>query len=161
MKIHNLCKIHEYNICGCQVISFQNFSYRFSIHEMVLFGGFLGPNSPKYCPILMNISPEVLFKEKKNGIFKNLRKIQIFTETGDTQSLLFWSDADTLFHPEDGKNKKNNCFVRKALTIGLSKYREIRVLYPLAFPGKIRLLFPYFGYFWQKTGQNQRVRIKI
>ena len=89
-----------------------------------------------------------LSRRKKKGIFKNLRKIQIFTETGDTQSLLFWSGVDTLLLPEEGKNKKNNCFVIKALTIGLSKYRKIKVLSPLAFPGKIRLLFPYSGYFW-------------
>lgn len=68
MKIHNLGKIHEYGIWGCQVTNFQNFSYRFSIHEMALLGGFLGPNFPKYCPILMQVSPEVVFKEKK-GMF--------------------------------------------------------------------------------------------
>ena len=68
IKTYNLGKFHEYSFCGCQVIDFQSFSYRFSIHEMALLGGFLGPNFPKYCPILMQVSPEVVFKEKK-GMF--------------------------------------------------------------------------------------------
>ena len=68
IKTYNLGKFHEYSFCGCQVIDFQSFSYRFSIHEMSLLGGFLGPNLPKYCPILMQVSPEVVFKEKK-GMF--------------------------------------------------------------------------------------------
>ena len=32
MKIHNRCKFHQYNICGCWVKNFQSFAYRFSIH---------------------------------------------------------------------------------------------------------------------------------
>ena len=41
------------------------FSVPISILEMVLFGDFLGPNSPKYCPILMKFSPGVVFKKRK------------------------------------------------------------------------------------------------
>ena len=38
--------------------------------------------------------------------FKNLREIKIFIETGDTQSLSFWSNFDLLFLTEDGQNRK-------------------------------------------------------
>ena len=41
MKIRNCDKFHQYNICGCQVNSFQSFEYGFSIHEMVFFGWIL------------------------------------------------------------------------------------------------------------------------
>ena len=39
MKFHNRGKFNKYSICGCQVASFQRFSYRFSIHEMALSWG--------------------------------------------------------------------------------------------------------------------------
>ena len=59
MKIHNCDKFHQCNICGCQVINFPMFSWQCSIHEMA----FLGPNSLKYCQILLNTSTDVVFKE--------------------------------------------------------------------------------------------------
>ena len=65
IKIHNRGKFYEYSIFDCQVINFQSFSYRFSIHEMPLFGEVLGPNSPKYCQILLKFSPQVVLKETK------------------------------------------------------------------------------------------------
>ena len=48
MEVHNCGKFHYGSICGCQVINFQMFSWRCSIHEMAPFGGFLGPFSPKW-----------------------------------------------------------------------------------------------------------------
>ena len=65
MKIHNSCKFHEYSVWSCQVINFQRFSHQFSIYEMVLFRVFLGPNSLKYCVILIKFSPEVVFNNRK------------------------------------------------------------------------------------------------
>ena len=56
--------------------SFKFLSHQFSIHETIPFGGSFGPNSPKYCPILIIFSPEVLFKERKSvnlRIFKKFR----------------------------------------------------------------------------------------
>ena len=63
MKIHNRDKFHQCSLCGSQVINFPMFLWRCSIYEMAIFGGFLGPNSPKYCQILLNISKKVIFKE--------------------------------------------------------------------------------------------------
>ena len=65
IKIHNRVEFYEYSILDCQVINFQSFSYQFSIHEMPLFGEVVGPNSPKYCQILLKFSPQVVFKETK------------------------------------------------------------------------------------------------
>ena len=65
IKTHNRGKFYEYSIVDCQVINFQSFSYRFSIHEMPLFGEVLGPNSSKYCQILLKFSPQVVLKETK------------------------------------------------------------------------------------------------
>ena len=51
MKIHNRGKFHHYSICSCYVENFQSFAYCFSIHEIALFGRFLGPysNMVQYC----------------------------------------------------------------------------------------------------------------
>ena len=65
IKIHNRGKFYEYSILDCQVIIFQSFSNRFSIHEMSLFGEVLSPNSPKYCQVLLKFLPQVVFKETK------------------------------------------------------------------------------------------------
>ena len=59
------------------------FFWQCSIHKMALCGGggegALGPNSPKYCPILLKFAPEVVFKETQS-VWKILKN-QIFTET--------------------------------------------------------------------------------
>ena len=65
IKIHNRVEFYKYSILDCQVINFQSFSYQFSIHEMPLFGEVVGPNSPKYCQILLKFSPQLVFKETK------------------------------------------------------------------------------------------------
>ena len=65
INIHNCGEFYEYSILDCQVINFQSFLYRFSIHEIPLFGDVLGPNSPNNFQILLKFSPQVVFKEKK------------------------------------------------------------------------------------------------
>ena len=75
---------------------------------MPLFGEVVGPNFPKYCQILLKFLPHVLFQEKKQYV-KKFWRTQIFTETGDTQSLHFWSNFGPFFPPEeDGQIKTNN-----------------------------------------------------
>ena len=39
-KIHNLANFHLYSICGSQVIDFQKFLWRWSIHEWAILGVF-------------------------------------------------------------------------------------------------------------------------
>ena len=75
MEIYNRGKFHFYSVSGCPVIKFEMFSWGQSIHEMGHFGGFLGPNFPKYCPILLKFGLELLFKDSKTllqKLFKNL-----------------------------------------------------------------------------------------
>ena len=72
--MHNRGKFHLYSICGCEVIKFEMFSWRWSIHEMGHFRGFFGPNSPKYGSILLKFLPEIVPKDTKTGLeesFKN------------------------------------------------------------------------------------------
>ena len=65
MEVHNFGKFHKCSICGCQVINFQMFSWRCSIHEMAPFGGFLGPFSHKYGYSLLKFRPEVVSHKTK------------------------------------------------------------------------------------------------
>ena len=73
MKMYNRAKFHLSSICGSQVIKFEMFSWRCSIHEMAHFGGFLGPNSPKYGQILLKLLPEVVLKDRKAVFEESLK----------------------------------------------------------------------------------------
>ena len=111
MKIHNRGKLHGYRVSSCQVINFQIFWYQFSIYKTILFGGFFGPNSPKYCPILMKFSPEVLFKERKSvnlRIFKKFKFLRKREIPNFTVLVQLWPLTHALppgFLHEDGRNR--------------------------------------------------------
>ena len=76
--MYNRGKFHLYSICGCQVIKFEMFSWRCSIHEMAHFGGFLGPNSPKYDQILLKFLPEVELKDPKIAFEEPLKNFNFY-----------------------------------------------------------------------------------
>ena len=90
MEVHNCGKFHWCSICGCQAIDFQMFLWRCSIHEMVLFGDFLGLFSTKYSSSLLKFWPEVV-SHKKKTVFEQSFKISCLAETRCTESWLFWS----------------------------------------------------------------------
>ena len=71
--MYNRGKFHLYSICGCQVIKFEMFSWRCSIHEMAHFGEFLGPNSPKNGQILLKFLPEIVLKDSKTVFEESLK----------------------------------------------------------------------------------------
>ena len=67
-----------------------------------------------------------LFTRKQKQCFKNIGKTQIFTETGDTQSLYFWSNFDPFFPPkEDDQIIKKN-LVGKTHPLGYPKIVKSR-----------------------------------
>ena len=72
MEMHNHGKFHIYSICGCKVIKFQMFLWRWSMKWPIL-GFFLGPNSPKYGLILLKFLPEVVLKETKTVLEERLK----------------------------------------------------------------------------------------
>ena len=71
MEIHNHAKFHLHSICGSQVITFQKFLGPWSSHELVHFGGILGPNWLKLASILLKLAPEVDLMER-NVVLKFL-----------------------------------------------------------------------------------------
>ena len=115
-----------------EVINFQSFLYRFSIHEMPLFGDVLGPNSPKYCQVLLNFSPQVVFKEKKNSalrIFEN----SFFYRNGRSPEFTLLVQLWSLFPPaEDGQILNKIIFKEKIHPLGYPKIvKSRRVSSPL------------------------------
>ena len=65
-------------------------------------GGGGGPNSPKYCQILLNISTEVVINEKQTffeEFFKLLWKQEI-------PKVCMFGATDPLFPSEDDQNRK-------------------------------------------------------
>ena len=104
MKIHNRGTFHIYSICSCQVIHFQMFSWQCSIHEIVLFGGFLGPNSPKCCQILPKVLPELVFKETQT-VFQEFWKGSNFYRNRRCPKFACLVQLWPPFSPEDGQNR--------------------------------------------------------
>ena len=84
---------------------------------MALSGSCLGPDSPKYSPILPKFSPNVVIKQTKS-LFES------FSKDLSLGSKHFWSNFD----PED----TNYCGETSA--VGLLKYIKIKALSLLSFP---------------------------
>lgn len=66
IKIDKREKFANFSICGCKVNFFQRFGSRFIIHEIVIFGQFLGVIPQKYGPVLSNFQPEVVLQQTKS-----------------------------------------------------------------------------------------------
>ena len=89
IKIHSRVKFHLHSICGSQVINFKKVPWQWSIHELGHFGVFLGPNFPKYGPILLKLAPEVA-SSRGTESFKKFWQIRIFRETARYQNFFFF-----------------------------------------------------------------------
>ena len=87
MKIYNRGKFHQYSICG-EVKNFQGFAYRFSIHEIALFGGGFGPLILQCGPILPKFSPEVVVYQAKTLFETFLKDLSIYGKGTDPQLAL-------------------------------------------------------------------------
>ena len=73
-----------------------------------LLGEIVGPNSPKYCQILLKFSPQLVFKEKKTVLQEFLKNSHFYRNRRYPEFPLLvqlWP----LFSPEeDGEIKNNN-----------------------------------------------------
>ena len=152
LEVHNRGKFHLYSICGCEVKKFEMFSWRWSIHEMAHFGGFLGRNSPKCGSILLKFAPQLFLMEIKTLLQEFLKNANFSRNRTFPKFARFFRFCPTLrpfFSMKEAEIKPSKCFRGQNYAIGLSEYREIKALSGPNFPGKIRLLFvlfwPFFG----------------
>ena len=94
IEVHNRGKFHQCNICGCQVINFQMFSWPCSIHEMAPFDGFLGPFSRKYDLSFLKFRPEVRLSQDKHSLWTIFQN-QVFKRKRDVPKFMilvyFWA----------------------------------------------------------------------
>ena len=106
--------------------------------------GILGPNCPKYCPILLKFVP-VVFKESSN-FYENC--------TLPKFALIFsFCPTLTLFYSmKEAEIEKTKCCIGQNLAIGLSKIAKSRPYLVSIFQEKYDYFFLYFGYFLPKRG---------
>ena len=119
MKIHIRGKFHRYSICGSQVIKFQMFSWRCSIHKMAHFGGFWDNNFPQTCQILLKLGPEVEYYEKKT-VHQQCLKMMALRGNGTypkfTVLVLFWAQ----FTPGKSKIMPKTNILPETISLRLS-----------------------------------------
>ena len=97
MKVHNRDKFHQCSICGWQVINFPMLLWQCSIHEMALFGGFLGlppPNIARFC---------WTFQQRHKHFLKNFSN---FYRNGTHPKSACLVQLTPFFPPEDDQNRK-------------------------------------------------------
>ena len=113
--------------------------------------GILGPNCPKYCPILLKFVP-VVFKESSN-FYENC--------TLPKFALIFsFCPTLTLFYSmKEAEIEKTKCCIGQNLAIGLSKIAKSRPYLVSIFQEKYDYFFLYFGYFdCQKEGHGHLLK---
>ena len=123
--------------------------YRFSIHEIALFGRFFGRGST-----LAN----------KNTVWKILEGLVYLWKRDRLKVSTFGPTLTPLFPLNMAKIHKNKQWCGKTSAIELSKFVKMKSLSHLPFPRKIRLLFAIFGIFLRgkRVGvTSQRSRIKV
>ena len=154
ININNVGKFHLYSICGCHVIKFPMLLWWWSIHEMAHFGRSLRSNSPKYCPIVLKLLPEVVLKERKTMFAESLKNWD-FYRSGRYPTFAhlvqLWAKM--------AKIKENKKLVDKNSVIGLSKSAintNTAALSP--FKWKIGLLFALFESFSVKIRAWSKVK---
>ena len=127
MKIRNCDKFHQYNICGCQVNSFQSSEYGFSIHKMGFFGWILRSYCRKYSSILPKFSLDI---EANKKIVSKFSEGFDFLWKRDGHKVCIFSPILTPHFPmKKAKIEKILYSYRQNLAIGLSKYVKIKDLY--------------------------------
>ena len=142
MKIHKFGKFHQYSICHCQVINLKCFSYWFSIHEIHLFGRFLGPYSPKYSLIFAEVLTRGSTLASKNIVWNTIERFEFLSKRdgpkGSTFRISFAAPSEKpqpLDYPNMSKSK-------------------LYLLFP--FRKKYYYFLHYLGYFWHETGRRHK-----
>ena len=165
MEIYNRGKFHFSSVSGCPVIKFEMFSWGQSIHEMGHFGWFLGPNFPKYCPILLKLGPELLFKDSKTLLQKLLKNLNFQVYRTFPNFAPFFSICPNLapsFSMKEAEIEKSKYFFEgKTTPSGYPNIVKSRPYLVPIFSGKIDYFLSYFGCFSLKKCRGQRLKVGI
>ena len=124
IKIHNRGKFYEYSILDCQVINFQSFSYRFSIHEMPLFGELILPDSAE-------IFTTGSIQGNKSSASRIFEKLKFLQKREIYRVSIFGTTLTPFFHSEeDGQIYKKIILEEKIHPLGYPKNVKSRRISP-------------------------------
>ena len=158
MKIHNRGKFISIAFVAAKLKTF-SFSYRFSIHEMALFGFFLEPYSPKYKDFV-EIFTWCSIQTDKKYVLKIFEKFDFLQKTDVPKVCTFGPTLTPRFPLKMAGIEKSKYLWEKTLAIGLYKYVKIKAPSALPFPRNIRLPFALFrrkkrlGHMFKGRSQN-------
>ena len=144
---------HLHSISGCQVKKFEMFLWRWSIHEMAHFWAFLGPNSPKYGPILLKFAPQLVFMGSKTVFFENSNFYRNRTYPKFALFSVFvqlWGCFSPWRRP---KSKKLNVLQDQTTPSGYPKITKSRPYLVPIFQEKYDYFCPILVVFWWKKGR--------
>ena len=108
---------------------------------MTLFWRFLDPKLPQILSDFYKIFARGSIQGDKNCVLGISEKFEVFQKRHVPKVCTFGPPLTSRLPLKMAEIEKNNYFLSKTLAIELSKYRKIKAITPLAFPGKIRLLF--------------------
>ena len=130
------------------------FLWQCSIHEIALFGGFSGPNSPKILPDFAKKFYQRIHKQ----CLKNFGKMQILQKREIPKVCRFGLTLTPFSPLKIAEIEKSRHFLDKTSAIGLSKYANGKTVSPLSFKWKIGLLYALFESLLGKIWAWSKVR---
>ena len=128
---------------------------------MAHFWEFWGPNSPKYGPILLKFTPELVLKESKTLLEIFFKNSNFYRNRTFPKFAPFFSFCPTLtpfFSMKEAEIEHSKYSAGESYAIRLSEYRKIKVASCPNFSGKIRLLFVLFWLFLVDKERGQRLK---
>ena len=100
---------------------------------MSLTGSCLGLDSPKYSPILLRFSPNVVLKQKKKFVSKFFEGFEFLWKRDGPKLSLFGPTLTARFALKIAEIEKNKNNCGKTSAVGLLKYIKIKALSALPF----------------------------
>ena len=122
--------------------------YRFSIHEIALFGKFLGPYFPSMVQYY-RYSQQRQYSSKQKHCLNFFEGFDSLWEKDGPKVGTFGPTMTLLFLLKMAKIEKNKQQCRKTSVIELSKYVKMKSLSHLLFREKCNYFLQYLGYFYQ------------
>ena len=161
--MYNRGEFHLYSISGCQVKKFEMFLWRWSIHEMAHFWAFLGPNSPKYGPILPKFAPQLVFMGSKTVFEEFFEYSNFYRNRTYPKFALFsvfvqlWGCFSSWRRP---KSKKLNGCRDETTPSGYPEITKSRPYLVPIFQEKYDYFCPILVVFWWKKGRGHTLKAR-
>ena len=151
MRKHNCGKFHQNSISVCQLKSFQNFSYWFKIHQMDLFGRFLGP-----CFNIAKILTRGSALSNKNIVWKKIEGFKFLWKRDGPKFCTFPPTLTTPFLLKMTEIEKDKQWWEKFQPLGYQNMSKSRFYLLSPFNEKHNHFLQCLGYFCQGIWNNEK-----